>query len=121
MIDHGNSLSRTQLDTAKAVASHILESLSENDRVSVIGLSDDARFPRKDHCLTRHLVALTDEARAYFTAFIKDLQKQPGGEMFKLLQIHNIFFNENYVRRASVCSKIKKKKKKKKKKKLNLK
>ncbi len=34
MIDHGNSLSDNQLYTAKAIAKHILLSLSDNDKVS---------------------------------------------------------------------------------------
>jgi hypothetical protein len=33
MMDHGNSLSPNQLNTAKAIAKHIIRSLSENDRV----------------------------------------------------------------------------------------
>ena len=37
-MDHGISLSLSQLLTAKAVAKHLLESLSENDYVSILFL-----------------------------------------------------------------------------------
>lgn len=76
MIDHGNSLSLNQLNTAKSVARHVLESLSENDRVSVLALSNKVVFAREDHCLTRYLVPLTDEARTYFNTFSHELSKQ---------------------------------------------
>lgn len=34
MMDHGNSMSVTQLRTAKAIAKHLIASFSDNDRVS---------------------------------------------------------------------------------------
>jgi len=34
LIDHGNSLSATQIHMAKSIAKHLISSFTENDRVS---------------------------------------------------------------------------------------
>ncbi|KAL5022166.1 hypothetical protein ScPMuIL_001321 [Solemya velum] len=76
VMDHGNSLSDNQLRTAKGITQHILGSLSEKDRVGVIGLASKATFPREDECLPRILVPATFEARTYFSQFFNNLEKQ---------------------------------------------
>ncbi|XP_064624547.1 VWFA and cache domain-containing protein 1-like isoform X2 [Lineus longissimus] len=75
MMDHGNSLSPNQLNTAKAIARHIIRSLSENDRVGLIGLSSKATYPRSDGCLSEKLAPLTYEAKDFFMHFIDSLGK----------------------------------------------
>ncbi|CAH1774319.1 unnamed protein product [Owenia fusiformis] len=76
LMDHGNSLSHNQLVMSKAVAAHIIESLSENDRVGMIALSGRAHYPRYDNCLSKKLAPLSYEAKLYFNKFIQNLEKQ---------------------------------------------
>jgi len=75
LIDHGNSLSPTQLSTAKAVAKQILLSLSPYDKVGVIRVSSGVTFARDDNCVNRKLVALTTEVRYLFNSFIELMEK----------------------------------------------
>ncbi|XP_074642229.1 VWFA and cache domain-containing protein 1-like [Tubulanus polymorphus] len=76
VMDHGNSLSHNQLAIAKAIAKQLIHSLSENDRVGIIGLSKEVVYPKKDGCLTTHLAPLTYEAKYFFRDFIDGLTKQ---------------------------------------------
>lgn len=76
VMDHGISLSLSQLLTAKAVAKHLLESLSENDYVGVIGLADLPTYPRADSCLPHTMVQATYETRLYFNKFLDGLKKE---------------------------------------------
>ncbi|KAL8604767.1 hypothetical protein ACOMHN_017726 [Nucella lapillus] len=76
MMDHGNSMSVTQLRTAKAIAKHLIASFSANDRIGVIGLSNKPVYPRSDPCLPHTLVPATFETRIYFSKFIDSLEKQ---------------------------------------------
>ena len=79
VMDHGNSLSPNQLRTAKAIAKHILLSLSEKDRVGVIGLASKVSFPREpdaDSCLHNSMVPVTYEASLHFSNFIDKLGKE---------------------------------------------
>ncbi|XP_076463028.1 VWFA and cache domain-containing protein 1-like [Babylonia areolata] len=76
MMDHGNSMSVTQLRTAKAIAKHLIASFSDNDRIGVIGLSNKPMYPRSDPCLPHTLVPATFETRIYFSKFIDSLEKQ---------------------------------------------
>ncbi|GAB1599475.1 VWFA and cache domain-containing protein 1-like isoform X3 [Argonauta hians] len=76
VMDHGLSLSLTQLNTAKAIAKHLLESLSENDYVGVIGLAATPTYPRADSCLPHTLVQATYETRLYFNKFLDGLKKE---------------------------------------------
>ncbi|KAK0046626.1 VWFA and cache domain-containing protein 1 isoform X1 [Biomphalaria pfeifferi] len=75
MMDHGNSLSPTQLLTAKAITKHLIASFSDNDRIGVIGLSNKPLYPRSDPCLPHTMVPATFETRFYFSKFIDNLEK----------------------------------------------
>ncbi|ESO86641.1 hypothetical protein LOTGIDRAFT_128750, partial [Lottia gigantea] len=75
MMDHGNSMSKNQLHTAKAIAKHLLGSFSKNDRIGMIGLSSKPTYPRSDACLTNSLVPATFETRSFFSKFVDDLSK----------------------------------------------
>ncbi|XP_046344826.2 VWFA and cache domain-containing protein 1-like [Haliotis rufescens] len=76
VVDHGNAMSITQLRTAKAIALHLLQSFSENDRIAVVGLAGKSTFPRSDSCLPHALVPATVETKFYFSKFVEDLEKQ---------------------------------------------
>ncbi|XP_052058181.1 VWFA and cache domain-containing protein 1-like [Mytilus californianus] len=79
VMDHGNSLSPNQLRIAKGIAKHILSSLSEKDRVAVIGLASKVSFPREpdtDSCLHNKMVPVTYEANLHFSNFIDKLEKE---------------------------------------------
>lgn len=79
VMDHGNSLSPNQLRTAKGIAKHILASLSEKDRVGVIGLASKVSHPREpdaDSCLHNSMVPVTFEASLHFCSFIDKLEKE---------------------------------------------
>ncbi|KAI0241312.1 VWFA and cache domain-containing protein 1 [Lamellibrachia satsuma] len=75
VIDRGNSLSQNQMHTAKAIAKFVLLSLSENDRVAVIGLSSEVSYVHQGDCLSSLMVPLTYEIRLQFTDFIDKLEK----------------------------------------------
>ncbi|XP_012946227.1 VWFA and cache domain-containing protein 1 isoform X2 [Aplysia californica] len=75
MMDHGNSLSPTQLKTAKAITKHLIASFSDNDRIGVIALSNKPQYPRSDPCLPHTMVPATFETRFYFSKFIDQLEK----------------------------------------------
>ncbi|CAL1540838.1 unnamed protein product [Lymnaea stagnalis] len=75
MMDHGNSMSPTQLLTAKAITKHLIASFSDNDRIGVIGLSNKPLYPRSDPCLPHTMVPATFETRFYFSKFIDNLEK----------------------------------------------
>uniref|UniRef100_A0A131YWQ7 VWFA domain-containing protein n=1 Tax=Rhipicephalus appendiculatus TaxID=34631 RepID=A0A131YWQ7_RHIAP len=77
VIDHGNSLSPKQLVTAKAVAKYVLSTLSHHDRVGLIGLSGEPRFPQSDKCLSKEMAFATFETKYHFGRFIDALQKAP--------------------------------------------
>lgn len=77
VIDHGNSLSSKQLVTAKAVAKYVLSTLSHHDRVGLIGLSGEPRFPQSDKCLSKEMAYATYETKYHFGRFIDALQKAP--------------------------------------------
>lgn len=76
MMDHGNSMSVTQLRTAKAITKHLIQSFSDNDRIGVFGLSNKPIYPRSDPCLPHTMVPATFETRIYFSKFIDSLEKQ---------------------------------------------
>ncbi|KAL4236844.1 VWFA and cache domain-containing protein 1 [Mactra antiquata] len=76
MMDHGNSLSATQMHMARSIAKNLIASFTENDRISVIGLSSDVTFPRDDSCVRNSLVPVTFESKFFFTRFIDNLEKQ---------------------------------------------
>ncbi|XP_055956054.1 VWFA and cache domain-containing protein 1 [Patella vulgata] len=75
VMDHGNSMSPTQLHTAKAIAKHLLGSFSKNDRIGIIGLSSKPTYPRSDPCLLNSLVPATFETRVFFSKFVDKLEK----------------------------------------------
>ncbi|XP_013403576.1 VWFA and cache domain-containing protein 1-like [Lingula anatina] len=78
VLDQGNSLSSNQLKTVKAVAKHLLGSLSEHDRVGLIGVSNTIGHPRDDEdpCVSNKLVPFTLEVKYYFEKFITEAVKQ---------------------------------------------
>lgn len=76
MMDHGNSMSPTQLLMAKSIAKNLLSSFTENDRVAVIGLSSDVVYPRDDPCVKNSLVPVTFESKFFFTRFLDNLEKK---------------------------------------------
>lgn len=76
VIDHGNSLSPLQLKTAKAIGKHILSSLSHKDKVTVVGIAGDVKYPY-DNCMSRKMASATQEIKFYFSRFIDNLQKTP--------------------------------------------
>ncbi|XP_060082073.1 VWFA and cache domain-containing protein 1-like [Ylistrum balloti] len=79
VMDHGNSLSANQLRTAKGIAKHLLNSLSEKDRVGVVGLASRPTFsraPSDDTCIHSSMVPVTFEATLYFSKFIDNLEKE---------------------------------------------
>ncbi|CAG5123241.1 unnamed protein product, partial [Candidula unifasciata] len=75
VMDHGNSMSVTQLRTAKAITKHLIASFSDNDRIGVIGLSSKPVYPRSDPCLPHTMVPATFETRFYFSKFVDSLEK----------------------------------------------
>ncbi|KAH3694838.1 hypothetical protein DPMN_082279 [Dreissena polymorpha] len=76
LMDHGNSLSPTQMAMARSIATSLIASFTENDRVAVLGLAADVTFPRDDTCVKNSLVPMTYETKFYFTRFVENLQKQ---------------------------------------------
>lgn len=76
MMDHGNSLSQTQLHMAKSIAKNLIASFTENDRIAVIGLSSEVSYPRDDACVKSTLVPMTFESKFFFSRFIDNLEKQ---------------------------------------------
>ncbi|GFO03081.1 vwfa and cache domain-containing protein 1, partial [Plakobranchus ocellatus] len=75
VMDHGNSMSATQLLTAKAITKHLIASFFEEDKISVMGLSSKPVYPKADSCLNRTLVDANYDTKQFFIKFVDDLQK----------------------------------------------
>ncbi|KAG8226717.1 hypothetical protein J437_LFUL005534 [Ladona fulva] len=75
IIDHGNSLSETQLFTAKAVGKHLIALLSYYDKVGLIGLSDVVSYPGNENCSKQSIPFATYETKFQFSRFIEALKK----------------------------------------------
>ncbi|RWS12904.1 VWFA and cache domain-containing protein 1-like protein [Dinothrombium tinctorium] len=77
VIDHGSALSSHQLNIAKAVAKQILNSLSHQDKVGLIALSNDVQYPSSDSCLSHQMAFANYETKYHFSRFIETLQRIP--------------------------------------------
>ncbi|XP_071440186.1 VWFA and cache domain-containing protein 1 isoform X2 [Hetaerina americana] len=75
IVDHGNSLSKNQLFTAKAVGKHLITLLSYNDKVGLIALSDVVTYPGNENCSQQFMPFATYETKFHFTGFIDSLKK----------------------------------------------
>ncbi|KAK3767134.1 hypothetical protein RRG08_018006 [Elysia crispata] len=75
VMDHGISLSPTQMIIAKAVTKHLIASFSDDDKIAVMGMSNQPKYAQADSCLNHSMIAATYETRQFFTKFVDGLQK----------------------------------------------
>jgi hypothetical protein len=112
-MDHGNSLSKNQMNLAKSISEycykslfiiftilicvcyysgkHIISSVTRNDKLAVIGLADEVSYPDNLTCLKSSMPEATPETKYMFFRFIEGLSKSKGNSLMKP-QRHNSKF-----------------------------
>ncbi|XP_046405658.1 VWFA and cache domain-containing protein 1 isoform X2 [Ischnura elegans] len=75
IVDHGHSLSKNQLFTAKAVGKHLISLLSSYDLVGVLALSNEVTYPGNENCSQQAIPFATHETKFHFSGFIDALKK----------------------------------------------
>ncbi|KAB0801153.1 hypothetical protein PPYR_05507 [Photinus pyralis] len=127
LLDHGGSLSKHQFHIVKAVAKHMISVLNGNDKVGVLGISDEWSYPYiTDQCLMPNqippasdshvLSPATDHNKYLLNRFIDSLTKGNGvtnhslgfQQAFQTIKSSNISANESvmllYISRGLLSS-----------------
>ncbi|XP_023650562.1 VWFA and cache domain-containing protein 1 isoform X2 [Paramormyrops kingsleyae] len=74
LIDHGASLTETQLQIARDSALIILNSIDEHDRISVLTVADMVRSCSLDQCYKSFLSPATSETKRKMASFISSIK-----------------------------------------------
>ncbi|XP_055076999.1 VWFA and cache domain-containing protein 1 isoform X2 [Periophthalmus magnuspinnatus] len=78
MVDHGASVTETQLQIAKDSALVILNSIDEHDKVSVLSVADAVRACSLDQCYKSLLSPATSETKRKMSTFISNIKASDG-------------------------------------------
>ncbi|KAF7711811.1 hypothetical protein HF521_000822 [Silurus meridionalis] len=74
LIDHGASVSETQLQIARDAALVILNSIDEHDKISVLTVADAVRSCSLDQCYKSFLSPATSETKRKMSSFINSIK-----------------------------------------------
>lgn len=78
MVDHGASVTDTQLQIAKDSALVILNSIDEHDKISVLSVADTVRSCSLDQCYKSLLSPATSETKRKMSTFISNIKASDG-------------------------------------------
>lgn len=78
MVDHGASVTDTQLQIAKDSALVILNSIDEHDKISVLTVADTVRSCSLDQCYKSLLSPATSETKRKMSTFISNIKASDG-------------------------------------------
>ncbi|XP_029684215.1 VWFA and cache domain-containing protein 1 isoform X2 [Takifugu rubripes] len=78
MVDHGASVTDTQLQIARDSALIILNAIDEHDKVSVLSVADAVRSCSLDQCYKSLLSPATSETKRKMTTFISNIKASDG-------------------------------------------
>ncbi|KAK7888987.1 hypothetical protein WMY93_024547 [Mugilogobius chulae] len=78
MVDHGASVTETQLQIAKDSALVILNSIDEHDKVSILSVADTVRSCSLDQCYKSLLSPATSETKRKMGTFISNIKASDG-------------------------------------------
>ncbi|CAL9695569.1 unnamed protein product [Knipowitschia caucasica] len=78
MVDHGASVTDTQLQIAKDSALVILNSIDEHDKISILSVADTVRTCSLDQCYKSLLSPATSETKRKMATFISNIKASDG-------------------------------------------
>uniref|UniRef100_A0A8C3TDB9 VWFA domain-containing protein n=1 Tax=Chelydra serpentina TaxID=8475 RepID=A0A8C3TDB9_CHESE len=74
IVDHGASVTETQLQIAKDAAQVILSSIDEHDKISVLTVADTVRTCSLDQCYKTFLSPATSETKRKMSTFVSSIK-----------------------------------------------
>uniref|UniRef100_A0A6I8NAW0 VWFA and cache domain-containing protein 1 n=1 Tax=Ornithorhynchus anatinus TaxID=9258 RepID=A0A6I8NAW0_ORNAN len=74
IVDHGASVTETQLQIAKDAAHVILSSIDEHDKISVLTVADTVRTCSLDQCYKTYLSPATSETKRKMSTFVSSIK-----------------------------------------------
>lgn len=74
ILDHGASVTETQLQIAKDAAQVILNAIDEHDKISVLAVADTVRTCSLDQCYKTFLSPATSETKRKMSAFVGSIK-----------------------------------------------
>ncbi|KAG9469617.1 hypothetical protein GDO78_020064 [Eleutherodactylus coqui] len=78
IMDHGASITETQLQIAKDAAQIILNSIDEHDKISVLTVADVVRTCSLDQCYKTFLSPATSETKREMASFVGSIKSSDG-------------------------------------------
>ncbi|TRY54000.1 hypothetical protein DNTS_015557 [Danionella cerebrum] len=78
IVDHGASVTETQLQIARDAALIILNSIDEHDKISVLTIADAVRTCSLDQCYKSFLSPATSETKRKMSTFINNIKAADG-------------------------------------------
>ncbi|XP_028260294.1 VWFA and cache domain-containing protein 1 [Parambassis ranga] len=78
MVDHGASVTDTQLQIARDSALVILNAVDEHDKISILSVAETVRFCSLDQCYKSLLSPATSETKRKMSTFISNIKASDG-------------------------------------------